>query len=133
MAEKIIRDLQDLTRTELIYSSIKWKEYITANLWPYAMRLANEALKNSPSPQDSARRTPEQIFSKTNVNINAKHFKPFGCQVYALTSVLQTNKPHHKWKQRSKVGIYLAQHGRKFIISHGSNYRPSQPTVSRQT
>ena len=62
MVEKRIRDLQDLTRAELIYSSTKWKGCITSKIWPYAMRLANETLTNSPSTQDSSRRTPEQIF-----------------------------------------------------------------------
>ena len=32
MAEKRIRDLQDLTQTELIYSFIKWKGCIIADL-----------------------------------------------------------------------------------------------------
>ena len=66
MAEKIKRDLQDLIRTEIIYSSNKKDK--TASIWPCAIRLTNEAHNNTPSPYDSARRTPEQIFSKTNVN-----------------------------------------------------------------
>ena len=96
LAEKRIRDLQDLTRTLLIHASIKWKHCITANIWPYAMRMANDAMNNSPSLQDINRRTPEQIFSKTNANMNAKHFKPCGCPVYVLDSALQQNSPYQK-------------------------------------
>ena len=61
-AEKRIRDLQDLTRTSLIHSSSKWPGCITANLWPYALRLANDALNNSPIPQDKERHSPPQVF-----------------------------------------------------------------------
>ena len=122
LAEKRIRDLQDLTRTELIHASSKWNGVVTANLWPYAMRLANDALNNSPSPQDKARRTPEQIFAKSNVVPNAKHYKPFGCPVYVLESALQNLKTFHKWKQRSHVGLYLGkspQHSLVLYIKNG--------------
>ena len=83
------------------------------------MRLANEAFNNLSSPQDSARRTSEKIFSKTNVNINTKHFKPFGCPMYVLPAALQTNNPHHKWKERAKISIYFGkspQHGRNVSL-----------------
>ena len=43
------------------------------------------------------------------VNINKKHWKPFGCPVYILDESLQTGKPFNKWKQRARVGIYLGQ------------------------
>ena len=65
LAEKRVRDLQDLAQTEPIYSSTKWKGCITSNLWPYEMRIANEILNNSSSPEESAMITPEQISSKT--------------------------------------------------------------------
>ena len=83
------------------------------------MCLANDALNNSPSPQDKARRTPEQIFARSNVVPNAKHYKPFGCPVYVLESALQNLKPCHKWKQRSHVGLYLGkspQHDRSVSL-----------------
>jgi hypothetical protein len=119
LAEKRIRDLQDLTRTQLIYAASKWKNCITANLWPYAMRMANEALNNTSSLQDKHRRTPMQVFTSTQVNINAKHYKPFGCPTFVLHTALQTNQPFHKWKQRSQVGMYLGQsphHGRNVSL-----------------
>jgi hypothetical protein len=39
MAEKRIRDLQDLARAMLLHASTKWNSQITANLWPYAWRM----------------------------------------------------------------------------------------------
>ena len=37
LAEKRIRDLQDLTRTMLIHANARWQNAITVNLWPYAL------------------------------------------------------------------------------------------------
>ena len=50
LAEKRIRDLHDLTRTELIYSSTKRNECITTSIWPCVMRIASSTLNNSLSP-----------------------------------------------------------------------------------
>ncbi len=119
MAEKRIRDLQDLARTMLIHAANHWKNCITANLWPYAVKMANDTLNNTPLPGDPGRRTAEQIFSKTAVNVNAKHYQTFGCPVYVLANELQSGNPYHKWKERAKVGIYLGrspQHGRNVAL-----------------
>ncbi len=53
--------------------------------------------------------TPEQIFTSTNVQSNPKHWHTFGCPVYVLDSDLQTGKPFHKWRERSRIGIYLGR------------------------
>ena len=74
MAEKRIRDLQDLTRAQMLHAATRWKNCITANLWPYALRLANDALNNSPNSKDKARRSAENIFSRSNTLANAKTF-----------------------------------------------------------
>ncbi|GFH52929.1 hypothetical protein CTEN210_09405 [Chaetoceros tenuissimus] len=119
LAEKRIRDLQDHARTMLIHANNRWKKCITANLWPYAVREANNAINHTPNMKDNDKRSPYQIFTDTKVNVNPKHFKPFGCPVYILENELQQNKPYHKWKQRSKVGIYLGkseQHGRNVSL-----------------
>ena len=42
IAEKRIRDLQDHARKSLIDAKVRWPEAITTNLWPYAMRNAND-------------------------------------------------------------------------------------------
>ena len=46
---------------------------------------------------------------KQKVNINTKDFKPFGYPVYVLKAALQQNNPHHKWKERANVGIYMGK------------------------
>ena len=38
VAEKRIRDLQDLTRTSLLHATARWPKAISVHLWPYALR-----------------------------------------------------------------------------------------------
>jgi hypothetical protein len=50
-----------------------------------------------------------QIFSNTKVMMNPKYYHPFGCPVFILDNALQHNGPFHKWKEHSRVRIYLGQ------------------------
>ena len=68
--------------------------------------------------------SPTQVFAKMMVNINKKHWKPFGCPVYMLDESLQTGEPFNKWKQCSRVGIYLGQspiHNRNIALVLNQN------------
>ena len=119
VAERRIRELQNLTRTMLIHAARRWNNCITANLWPYALRQASEIINNSPNMQNKHRKTPVEIFTKTKVSINVKHFQTFGCPTYVLDNSLQHNSPYHKWKERSRVGIYLGMspiHGKNVAL-----------------
>lgn len=119
IAERRIGELQGLARTMLIHANKRWPKVATANLWPYAIRMANDVLNETPSLRVASRKSPLQVFADTNVNPNAKHWKPFGCPVYVLDSSLQAGKIHHKWKQRSRVGIYIGrspQHARNVAL-----------------
>ena len=119
LAERRIRTLQEMARTMLVHASIKWPAAITTHLWPYAIRMANLMINESPNMGDPYKRLPIQIFSSTTVQPNQKHWHTFGCPVYVLDRALQTNDPFHKWKRRSKVGIYLGrspQHARNVAL-----------------
>jgi hypothetical protein len=119
VAERRIRELQDMARTMLIHANSRWPESVTTNLWPYAIRTASEAINNTPNFKDNDRKTPVELFARTNVTANPKHWKPFGCPVYVLDNQLQSGKPFHKWGQRSKIGVYLGkspQHGRSVAL-----------------
>ena len=108
-AERRIRSLQEMARTMIVHGNRKWGQAITTQLWPYAMRMANNILNEVPNMQDLQRRSPEQIFTSSQVQSNPKHWHTFGCPVYVLDSDLQTGKPYHKWKERSRIGIYLGR------------------------
>ena len=108
-AEQHIRELQELACTQLIHANRCWPQAISAHLWPYALHHANDCINAAPNMQHSKCPSPTQLFAKTMVNINKKHWKPFGCPVYVLDESLQTGKPFNKWKQHARVGIYLGQ------------------------
>ncbi len=95
VAERKIRELQDMARTMLIQANLRWPNGVTTNLWPYAIQMANEVINNTPSFQDENRRLPVELFANSNVNANPKHWKPFGCPVYVL--------------DHSPVGIYMGK------------------------
>ena len=109
MCERRMRLLTELARTMLIAANKRWPKVISTNLWPCALRMANDVLNETPSLQDKQRRTPQQIFSNADVQTNPKHWKPFGCPTCALDSDLQQQLPFHKWKQRAKVGVCLGK------------------------
>ena len=108
LVERKIKEIQELERTLLIHAAKQWPKCVTTNLWPYTIRMANNILNKTTSFQDDQRRTPQQVFSGSNVLMNTKHWKPFGYPVYVLENSLQTGHIHHKWTQISKVGIYLS-------------------------
>lgn len=108
-AERRIRELQELAQTQLLHASKRWPNAISAHLWPYALRHANDCYNAAPNMQHNRKLSLYQIFARTLVNINKKHWKPFGCPVYVLNEHLQTNQHYHKWKERARVRIYLGQ------------------------
>ena len=94
----------------LIHASIRWPGVVTIHLWPYAMQMANQAYNASPLTSHTDKQSPNKIFDNSGVDINQKHWKPFGCPAYVLKSELQeTMEIHPKLDARSRVGIYLGQ------------------------
>ena len=64
IAEKRIRDLQDQTTTMLMHAEAKWPDVITSNLWPYALREANESLNSTPNQVTG--KVAHQMFSRSD-------------------------------------------------------------------
>ena len=92
----------------IIHAAHSWKTHITTNLWPYALRLGNQAYNNTPILGNTPGKTPTQLFTSTEVQDNIKHWKPFGCPTFVLTPSLRApQRIHQKWKHRSELGIYL--------------------------
>ena len=120
VAERRIRELQEMARTMLIHAQRRWPSAITANLWPYAIRMANDAINMTPNLKFQDHRTPLESFSSSKITTNPKHWHHFGCPIYVLSSNLQqAGGMHNKWKERSKIGIYLGrspQHARTVAL-----------------
>ena len=98
IVERRIRQLQELACMMLIHTLTRWKDSsVTANLWPYAIRHASNAIKNTPSFQDPEQRVPTALFAATKAMSNPKHWKSFGLPIYVLDNNLQgCQGPYHK-------------------------------------
>ena len=107
MAERRIRELQEMARTMMVHANRRWPRCFSTMLWPYALRMANHVYNNTPFQRHENHLTPIQAASGATVEVNKKHFKTFGCPVYVLNRALQLGHPHGKWKERSKMGLYL--------------------------
>jgi hypothetical protein len=98
--------LQDGARTSLLHAIQKWPSATTINLWPYALRYANDV--NNHVPTKGKDLSPIEMFSATNQKSPVKQFYHFGCPVYMLDNALQAgNRSGSKWKQRTRLGINL--------------------------
>ena len=92
----------------ITHAAHQWKSNITTNLWPYSIRLGNQAYNDTPLLGNAQGNTPKQLFTSTEVQDNPKHWKPFGCPTFLLTPALQApQRIHHKWKHQAELGIYL--------------------------
>ena len=60
IAECRIRDLQEQTRTSMLYAMNKWKHMILICLWPYTMRHANDV--TNATPRKGEDQSPLELF-----------------------------------------------------------------------
>ena len=105
IAERHIRDLQEQTRTSMLYAMNKWKRMILICLWPYAMRHANDVANATPKKGEDS--SPLEKFSGVKVVPKLRHFHAFGCPTYILDNALQSGQSAPKWRQHSRLGVYL--------------------------
>jgi hypothetical protein len=75
IAKRRIRELQEQARTMLIHASKRWPTAITTNLWPYALRMANDILNDTPN--FITKQIPVNYFTNLLVAVNPKHYHTF--------------------------------------------------------
>ncbi len=116
IAKRWIQELQEMAHTMLIHAHHRWPNASTLNLWPYALRMANDAINVMPNLKFKDAQMPIESFTRTKLASNSKHWHSFGCAAYILVQDLQMDTAiHHKWKLHSQVGMYLGhspQHAR---------------------
>ena len=105
IAEKRIRDLQEQARKQLLHAKARWPSAIEINLWPYAIRNANDIRNTLPDKDDGS--SPLERFCGANVSPKLRHNHTFGCPVYALDNRLQASGRIPKWNKRARLGINL--------------------------
>jgi hypothetical protein len=116
-AEKKIRDSQELARTMLLHAKQRWPKAITANLWPHAMRMANDVSNVAPGITDAI--SPIEKFSQAAAAPKVKHCHTFASPACALDAKLQSGKTISKWKHKARIGIYVGaspRHSRKVAL-----------------
>ena len=117
IAEKKIRDLTEQARTILLFAQNRWPVAISTNLWPYALRSANDSLNHAPRLLDKV--IPIEAFTGAQSPMRIRLQHTFGCPTYALNNKLQGGKSIPKWQERARVGIYLGlspQHSRSVAL-----------------
>ena len=88
-AEVRIRHLQEMAWSMLLHANKRWPDFISAHLWPYDVRMANDSINSTPWLSDEHKHTPNQKFFNTEATENPKHWFHFGCPVYVLNDALQ--------------------------------------------
>ena len=78
---------------------------VIINLWPYAMRHANDVA--NATPRKGQELSPLEMFSGVEIAPKLRHFHAFGCPTYVLDNALQSGQAAPKWKERSRLGVYL--------------------------
>ena len=104
-AEKRIRDLKVVARTQLLHTISRWPQAVNTHLWPYALRNANDIRNKIADKKDGT--SPLERFLTTSISHNTKHFHTFGCPVYALDNRLASRGKIQPWQSRSRPGINL--------------------------
>jgi len=67
--------------------------------------MANEIANSTSRRQDGS--ISKALFARSNQVLQNDH--PFGCPVYVLDLKLQQMKKIDKWRQRSRIGVYLGK------------------------
>ena len=129
VAEKRIRDVQDSARAMILQAKTMWPAAISAHLWPYAIRAANDGISlGIPKGKQNTR---IELFSGSRVSPKTRNYHTFGCPAYVLDSRLQAGKKINKWESRARLGINLG-HSPKHARSVSLILNPTTGLVSPQ-
>ena len=97
IAEKKIWDIQEATRTSLLFVLHQWLHMLSIHLWPYAMCMAKEVMISTPTKDSD--KSPQELFSGVNVSPKIKHFHTFVCPIYVLDNASQGQHYLPKWQK----------------------------------
>jgi hypothetical protein len=104
-AERRIRTLQDLARTQLLHAKERWPIAITEHLWPYA--IANGMATYNDLPKTGQEKARIEMFSNTNIRPNIKMHHHHGVPTYVLDSDMQGGKRFPSGCQEQELAFTL--------------------------
>ncbi len=103
-AEKRIRDLQENARARLLHAKRRWQSAMTAHLWPYAVRMANEVHNFAPSIKEGI--SPIERFSQVRVSPKVRH-----CHILGLADGEVTKTARKIQASRGSKAVSAAAKG----------------------
>jgi hypothetical protein len=104
VAERAIQTISNMTRANILYASMHWKDGIDASLWPLAV---NHAIRIYNNTSDKGF-TPADIFNGSTVTRHCLFdLHVWGCPVYVLDPQMQQGIKLPRWQPRLRRGVNL--------------------------
>ncbi|KAL7472182.1 hypothetical protein ACHAXS_012513 [Conticribra weissflogii] len=103
IAKGTIRDVQEQTRSSLLYAINCWPKVMDFSLWPYAACYAVFLHNVLPSQDDGTSRL--EVFVNSSLGHRLTDCHTFGCCVYALQNTLQNGSTIPKWRPHARFRI----------------------------
>ena len=95
-----------MSRVMMIYSSLRWPNFVENDLWPMAIQHATILYNNT--PKMSTEMTPLELWTGVKSSYSTiRNSHPWGCPVYVLDPKLQDGQKIPKWRPRSRLGQYM--------------------------
>jgi len=105
IAERAIRDLQEIARKQLLHARHRWPAAVHLALWPYALSNAAVLFNSLPVLDDGTSRL--EKFSSICIGAAMRSFHTFGCPVFALHNSLASGNTIPKWSPMARLGLNL--------------------------
>ncbi len=105
IAERMIWDLSESARKQLLHAHACWPAAVHFVLWPYA--LCNAALLHNSLPVLEDETSRLELFSSIQVGCNMKHVHIFACPVFVWQNALASGKLLPRWSPHARLGLNL--------------------------
>ena len=106
IAERTIKTISYLARTNLIHAALRWPSMHDLELWPMAMDHCVYVYNNTPG-LDGLSTEEKWTGTKFNDYSHVRRLHPWGCPSYVLDPKLQDGKKLPKWSPRSRQGQFV--------------------------
>jgi hypothetical protein len=106
VAERSIRTIMGMARTQMLHAAIRWPEVSDAQLWPLAVQYSVHIFNRMPTKHNGL--SPIDLISRMTETVDSlQDLHPFGCPVYVLDPSLADGKKIPKWTPRSRRGVFV--------------------------
>ena len=105
IAENGIKISTDNARTMLLHAMYRWPEVIKANLWPFAVSLANWNRDHFRIRKDGVTSVEYITGIQDDLSDKLKTSHPFGYPAFVLAAPLQDGNKILKWDSRVRIRI----------------------------